>query len=185
MKKLLLTLLLFVSISKVFPQVPDSVQVDTSYIAYEPSSDVDIRVYDLAMDWIGSKYRVGGNSKNGVDCSGLAKILYQDLYQYNLPRTAREQYTITQRVKKEDLQPGDLVFFRVRSRTTWHVGVYLSDGLFVHAANRRSGVITSNLDDHYYSRTFVSGGRIKQSKEILNNQFSDYINWIKTHEQQH
>lgn len=169
MKKLLLILALISIVSRSLSQIPDSILADTSIVIHEPPSEVEIRVYSLALDWIGSKYKVGGNSKSGVDCSGLSKILYEDLFQHKLPRTAREQYMITQRVKREDLQPGDLVFFRVNSRTTWHVGVYLGDSLFVHAANRRRGVITNRLDEVYYSKTFTGGGRIKQTKEILNN----------------
>ena len=122
------------------------------------SKDVDVHIF--ATKWVGTKYRFGGNSKFGIDCSGLSSKLYLNVFECKIPRTARDQYKATQRVKREDLMPGDLVFFRTRSRTGWHVGVYLGCGEFVHAASRRSGVRIDNLESSYFRKTFLSGGRI-------------------------
>ena len=148
-------------------------------------STTETKIYDFTQKWVGTKYRVGGNTLDGIDCSGFSKLLYDSVYNIQIPRTAREQYKHPTRVKRDSLKAGDLVFFRVHTRTTWHVGVYLSDGLFVHAANRRKGVIVSSLNDNFYSRTFISGGRAKRytvrsTDVILHNQFMDYVLWLQT-----
>lgn len=150
----------------------------------KPQSDstTETKLYDFTQNWVGAKYRVGGNTVNGIDCSGFSKLLYDSIYNLQIPRTAREQYKHSSRVKRNELRAGDLVFFRVRTRTTWHVGVYLSDGLFVHAANRRKGVIVSSLDDSYYRRTFIGGGRINydvSTETVMYNQFRDYVEWLQ------
>jgi len=120
----------------------------------------DSNIYNFVIDWYGVKYRVGGTTKSGVDCSGFSKRLYESRFNIELPRIAREQYKSTNRVKKDSLITGDLVFFRTKTRSGWHVGVYLMDGYFVHSASRKSGVKINNLSDPYYVRTYLSGGRI-------------------------
>lgn len=119
----------------------------------------DSTLYQFINDWVGVKYKIGGNSKNGVDCSGFSKILYDSIFDVDLPRIAKEQYKFTNRIKKDSLKLGDLVFFRTRSRSGWHVGVYLMDGYFVHSENRKTGVKFNNLSDSYYNKTYLSGGR--------------------------
>lgn len=124
------------------------------------SQEVDSTVHSIAQEWLGTRYRMGGNNRNGIDCSGFSRMLYLKVFGESLPRTAREQYKRTKRVPKDSLLVGDLVFFRMKTQTTWHVGVYLGDGMFIHAANRRTGVIISSLEETYYKRTFLSGGRL-------------------------
>lgn len=119
----------------------------------------DSTLYSFFSEWIGIKYRTGGNNKRGVDCSGFSKIFYETLFKMRLPRIAKEQYKFTERIKKTNLLIGDLVFFRTRSRSGWHVGVYLFDGYFIHSENQRTGVKINNLSDPYYRKTYLSGGR--------------------------
>lgn len=80
----------------------------------------DSNIYNFVMDWYGVKYRVGGTTKNGVDCSGFSKRLYESRFNIELPRIAREQYKSTNRVKKDSLLTGDLVFFRTKTRSGWN-----------------------------------------------------------------
>jgi len=112
-------------------------------------------------DWFGTRYRYGGTTKRGIDCSALTGALLLAVYGFNMPRTAREQYDATEHISKDDLKEGDLVFFNTRGGVS-HVGVYLENDYFVQASSH--GVTISSLDDHYYKKRFICGGRVTQDK---------------------
>ena len=120
----------------------------------------DPRLLRFIEEWYGTRYRMGGTTKKGVDCSAFSGTLLSSIYSFSLPRTAREQYKICERVKKDELLAGDLVFFNTRGGVS-HVGVYLANNRFVHSSSS-NGVIISNLDDNYYAKKFIGGGRINQ-----------------------
>ena len=109
-------------------------------------------------DWWGTHYRYGGTGRGGIDCSAWAGRLLNDVYGKTTPRTARAQHAIAEKVDKEDLKEGDLVFFNTRGGVS-HVGVYLGNGYFTHASVK-NGVTINNLDESYYKARFISGGRI-------------------------
>ncbi|HRP17044.1 MAG TPA: NlpC/P60 family protein [Ginsengibacter sp.] len=113
-------------------------------------------------DWFGTRYRYGGTTKKGIDCSALMGSLHLGVYGFSMPRTAREQYKVTEHIKREDLKEGDLVFFNTKGYVS-HVGLYLENGYFLHASTKE-GVTISNLDEAYYKRTFISGGRVMSDK---------------------
>ena len=117
------------------------------------------RVYIFSNDWLGVKYKFGGTTKKGIDCSGFTQKFYENIFNIKLPRIAKAQYNVSKRIKKDSLLCGDLVFFRTTSRSGWHVGVYLADGYFIHAESRKTGVIITNLNTTYYTKKFLSGGR--------------------------
>lgn len=113
-------------------------------------------------EWYGVPYRFGGTSKEGIDCSAFVRELYEDVYNTHLLRTAFEQYSASTPIfNKEELKEGDLVFFKIHSRHISHVGVYLSEGKFVHASSS-SGVMISDLADRYWSRYYAGAGRVQQ-----------------------
>ncbi len=118
-------------------------------------------LFDFIHSWWGTKYRYGGTTKKGIDCSAFTLKLFSDVYDVKLPRTASEQYRATKRIKKQDLKNGDLVFFRTRYKSTWHVGVYLTDGWFVHSKSR-VGVSIDNLTNPQYSKMYYGSGRYGQ-----------------------
>ncbi len=120
----------------------------------------DPRLLRFIEEWYGTRYRMGGTTKKGVDCSAFSGTLLSSIYSFSLPRTAREQYKICERVKKDELLAGDLVFFNTRGGVS-HVGVYLANNRFVHSSSS-NGVVISNLDDNYYAKKFIGGGRINQ-----------------------
>ena len=120
----------------------------------------DPRLLRFIEEWYGTRYRMGGTTKKGVDCSAFSGTLLSSIYSFSLPRTAREQYKICERVKKDELLAGDLVFFNTRGGVS-HVGVYLANNRFVHSSSSK-GVVISNLDDNYYAKKFIGGGRINQ-----------------------
>jgi cell wall-associated NlpC family hydrolase len=115
-------------------------------------------LYDFVDKWWGVRYRYGGTTMRGVDCSSYTGQLISAVYGINLPRTAREQYKVVTRVNRMDLEEGDLVFFNTRGGVS-HVGVYLGNNYFTHSGSS-SGVTISSLDDAYYSRKYIGGGRI-------------------------
>jgi lipoprotein Spr len=123
----------------------------------------DSKLLELIESWYGTKYKYGGDSRQGVDCSGFAKAFMSSYYDINLTRSSADQYKqCSTKVKKKKLRQGDLVFFKTRGAKggITHVGVYLCNNKFVHAATS-SGVMISDLDEDYYKSRFVSGGRVK------------------------
>jgi len=118
-----------------------------------------------AMGFLGAPYRFGGFSIRGIDCSGLAKKIYQ-LFDIDLPRTANEQARVGMRVARSDLSEGDLLFFNTRRRGG-HVGIYIGNNEFVHAASRKRGVRVDNLDTPYFDKCFIRAVRLKGSDDGL------------------
>jgi len=114
-------------------------------------------------DWYGTKYRYGGEDKDGVDCSAFVQSFMLSLYGIGLSRTSKEQYKQSERIKKSELAEGDLVFFHTRgkSRSVTHVGVYLRNNKFIHAASS-GGVMISDLDDQYFRQRYIASGRVKE-----------------------
>jgi cell wall-associated NlpC family hydrolase len=118
------------------------------------ATDAD-RIVDLATRHVGRPYAWAGASPNGFDCSGFVMYVYAGLGVL-LPHNAAQQYTVGTRVRREDLRPGDLVFFdRLR-----HNGIYIGDGQFVHASKRGSGVKISHLDDDWYRERWTGARRV-------------------------
>lgn len=118
------------------------------------------RLYLTAAEWIGTPYRSGGHTKRGTDCSGLTGEIYRKVYRVRLPRSTGEQLAACRKVARRGLKEGDLVFFhngKSRKKVT-HVGIYLKDDKFVHASTSR-GVIVSSLDENYWRRCWMRGGR--------------------------
>jgi len=127
----------------------------------EVESVSNAALYNFIDEWWETRYRYGGSTKTGIDCSAFAGTLLNKVFSINTPRTARAQYSVCEKVEKENLKEGDLVFFNTRGGVS-HVGVYLANGYFTHASVG-NGVTISNLDEAYYSRKFISGGRMSQS----------------------
>jgi cell wall-associated NlpC family hydrolase len=116
-------------------------------------------------EWYGVRYRRGGNTKTGVDCSGFTVAVYATVYGMNLPRVSREQYRISRKISTTELQQGDLVFFNTTGRGVSHVGVYLGNSRFIHASVSR-GVMVNSLFESYYVKRFVGAGRIEDKQMV-------------------
>lgn len=116
--------------------------------------------YREAADWLGTRYRMGSMSRNAVDCSGFTNIIYNKVFNKQIPRqSAAIANNLTETLSVDELHPGDLVFFATRGRNYInHVGIYLGEGHFVHASIK--GVKVSDLSDGYYKKTFCKAGRI-------------------------
>jgi NlpC/P60 family len=119
----------------------------------------NLSLFGLVDNWFGTKYRMGGTTKDGIDCSAFTSTLLSAVYGLVLPRTARQQYLATIHVTKIELKEGDLVFFNTHGGVS-HVGLYLANNFFVHAS--KQGVVISSLNENYYSKRFICGGRTKE-----------------------
>lgn len=108
--------------------------------------------------WQGTPYRLGGTGRSGIDCSAYMQILFDDLFRASLPRTTLAQMRLGEPVSRRDLQAGDLVFFSPNSKGR-HVGVYLSDGHFVHAGTS-TGVTVSSLYQSYWQQSYTTARRV-------------------------
>ena len=127
--------------------------------------DIDMKdnhaLYVVSSQWLGVPYRIDGTSKRGVDCSGFTSSVYQEVYRKKLRRSSNEQRKKDcRKIKKRKLREGDLVFFHngKKKKEATHVGIYLKDNRFIHASTSR-GVIISNLDEEYWKKHWLSGGR--------------------------
>lgn len=140
---------------------PNFYPIHSQQLGFRLSGTEDPRLIAEVSSWLGVPYRYGGFSRAGADCSGFVWTVFRSAYNLDLPRTTEEQAWHTRKLRRRRLRVGDLVFFRTQSR--WkisHVGIYLGNDKFIHASTSR-GVIVSDLDEPYYARTFVYGGRIR------------------------
>ncbi len=118
----------------------------------------NIKLYEAIDEWWATRYRYGGTTKHGIDCSALTGALLRAGYGITPERTARAQYAQSEKISRDNLQEGDLVFFNTRGGIS-HVGLYLGNGNFVHSSVH-SGVTISSLNDSYYGKKYIGGGRI-------------------------
>ncbi|KIX21006.1 hypothetical protein SY27_09515 [Flavobacterium sp. 316] len=121
------------------------------------------KIINDALDNLGVKYRTGGTTKTGMDCSGLVFSTYGN-YDISLPRTSIDMSRHGQKIKKNEAQPGDLIFFKTNGRSVInHVGIIteiVNDEIkFIHSSTKR-GVIVSSTLDAYYSKTFAQINRV-------------------------
>lgn len=110
--------------------------------------------------WAGTPYRYGGLEQNGVDCSGFVFRTFRDRFAIQLPRSTREQTKLGRKVSKSELMPGDLLFFKTgRGENGLHVGIYDTEGRFIHASTSK-GVIRSSLDSSYWQNAYWQARRL-------------------------
>lgn len=118
-------------------------------------SNASQKVLGAYRNWAGTRYRLGGSSKAGIDCSAFVKAAMSSAFNVNLPRTTAEQRHSGRSISKSELRPGDLVFFRKNK----HVGVYVGGGKFVHAGSS-TGVTMASLSNSYWARNYTQSRRV-------------------------
>lgn len=112
---------------------------------------------DFYNEWKNVKYKFGGNSKKGIDCSAFTQRVYKEKFDISIPRSTRTQVTAGKKVKKADLEVGDLIFFKT-GRIDRHVGIYMGEGNFMHASIK--GIKFTKLDKPFYKKTYWTSRRI-------------------------
>lgn len=117
-----------------------------------------VQILNTALSYRGVKYRFGGATPSGFDCSGFVMYVY-NRHGVKLPRTADRQYEIGKKIRQTDLRPGDLVFFETYEKGASHVGIYQGNGQFVHASSSR-GVTVSRLSEEYYAKRYLGARRV-------------------------
>ena len=123
--------------------------------------DVKSKIMDQYADWKGVRYRLGGDTKRGIDCSAFVQRTFREQFGMDLPRSTYEQEDLGKKIQRTKLRAGDLVLFRAGS-TGRHVGIYLGNDQFVHASTS-SGVMISKLTDNYWDKRYREARRVLPS----------------------
>ncbi|WP_026897220.1 C40 family peptidase [Daejeonella oryzae] len=180
-KKIIVALLLIISFVSVEAQTtknqntlkiedPDNLATEyfSQIMGVALSATSNLKLYQFVYDWIGTPYRLGGGTKRGIDCSGFAFQLYNKVFNTVIGSNSRNIFSMVNPVSKDDLKEGDLVFFKIGSRSITHMGVYMGNNKFAHASSSK-GVMISDLDEAYWRRYYYKGGRLLASiRESMN-----------------
>jgi cell wall-associated NlpC family hydrolase len=124
-----------------------------------PTSSSQQGVTEVSERYLGVTYRYGGTTANGLDCSGFVQIVFAELG-LKLPRTSALQFQTGIEVAREDLTEGDLVFFDTTGRGVSHVGIYLKDNQFIHAASNPGKVTISSMSEKYWQPKYLGARRV-------------------------
>ena len=131
------------------------------------------RFLEISRAFSNARYRLGGEGRNALDCSAFVQQVYNE-FGIKLPRSSYQQFMVGLNVEKDELMPGDLVFFKTSNRApVTHVGIYLGDNKFVHVSSKRKGLAIDSMDDPYLSSRFVGAKRILNEAFLKN--FKEHI----------
>ncbi len=123
---------------------------DILFKRFSKTSNSIKKLIRTAKGYLGTRYRFGGNTKKGIDCSGFTKVVYKK-HGKQLPRTSRQQSKVGKKISKKNLKSGDLVFFSSKkTRGVAHVGIMVSKDKFIHASSGKRKVIISSINKKYY-----------------------------------
>lgn len=131
---------------------------DSNVVSYTGTSEARAEVLEYAAQFLGTPYVYGGSSPSGFDCSGFTSYVFKNTVG-SIPRVAQAQYDATTRVSRDDLLPGDLVFFGSSTSSISHVGIYVGSNQFIHAPSTGDVVKYSSLTGSYATR-YQGAGRV-------------------------
>ena len=134
-----------------------------SNLNYSNRSEFSFDIINEAKNYLGVRYRAGGTTTQGMDCSGLVTAVFNE-FDFKLPRSSKDMATVGEKVDPNEIAPGDLVFFKTNGRSVInHVGIVTDvDGenfKFIHSSTSK-GVIISSNNEPYYKRSFVQANRV-------------------------
>lgn len=137
--------------------VAESSSVSLDQLLSESTDGPGGELVALAQQQLGRPYRYGGTTPKGFDCSGLVYYVHRSAG-FKVPRTSRDQYRRARKVSLKHIVPGDLVFFKESSAIS-HVGIYVTDTLFIHSPSGGKGVSYASLNEKYWQKRLVGAGR--------------------------
>jgi lipoprotein Spr len=113
----------------------------------------------IIESYLGTRYKSGGSSNEGMDCSGFVTRVYKEYAEIDLPHDSKRLFKLAKEVAEEELDYGDLVFFSDSGTLPSHVGIYIGEGRFVHST-KGYGVIVSSIEENRYQRSYIGARRI-------------------------
>jgi cell wall-associated NlpC family hydrolase len=120
-----------------------------------------------AMQLIGVRYRWGGNTpQSGLDCSGFVRYVFNDTFGFLLPRKSSQMSKVGLQIRKDELQPGDLVFFNTMRHAFSHVGIYLGDNKFIHAPSKGKSIRVDDMTKVYWEKRYNGARRVENSADF-------------------
>jgi cell wall-associated NlpC family hydrolase len=120
-----------------------------------------------AMQLIGVRYRWGGNTpQSGLDCSGFVRYVFNDTFGFLLPRKSAQMSKVGLEIGKEELRPGDLVFFNTMRHAFSHVGIYVGDNKFIHAPSRGKSIRVDDMTKVYWEKRYNGARRVENSADF-------------------
>jgi cell wall-associated NlpC family hydrolase len=120
-----------------------------------------------AMQLIGVRYRWGGNTpQSGLDCSGFVRYVFNDTFGFLLPRKSAQMSKVGLQIPKDELQPGDLVFFNTMRHAFSHVGIYLGDNKFIHAPSKGKSIRVDDMTKVYWEKRYNGARRVENSADF-------------------
>jgi cell wall-associated NlpC family hydrolase len=125
------------------------------------TSSTPLRLVQAGFQMIGIRYRFGGSEISGIDCSGLVKSLFSK-FNIDLPRSSKEQFKQGEKVSKDDLKPGDLVFFSSGGNQPTHVGIYVGNNQLLHAARKAGQVVVSDISKVWDTMRYLGARRVME-----------------------
>ncbi len=148
---------------------PDRLRDEVSRMENQPVVGVRNRLMQAVLSYIGTPYKIGGVDHSGIDCSGFSMVVFNSVFKIGLPHSALQQSSLGDRVSRDNLQAGDLVFFKTVGSRISHVGIYLGDDLFAHASVSQ-GVTISSLESTYYRRRYAGARKVTSTDVSDGNQ---------------
>jgi cell wall-associated NlpC family hydrolase len=153
---------LFVSACTSAPRYTSGPSVTARTPAPVPAESDRQEIVHYAKTFLGTPYRDGGTTRNGLDCSGLVMTVY-DEFDIRLPRTSLDQSRVGSDIALARMKPGDLVFFKTSRAPVSHVGIYIGSGRFIHASTSARSVRIDDMDSAYFRPRFVTARRLLDS----------------------
>src|SRR5690554_1496691 len=149
------------SVTNIKPKTAEQLKEKYASLIDVPSYQLqNVALYQFIEEWMGIPHRLGGQDKNGIDCSAFTHQLMRHIYQKDLPRTANDMAQVVKRKYENQLNEGDLVFFNFSGSGNFdHVGIYLANDRFVHVSTSK-GVMISNLKEPWFRKYFTRAGSI-------------------------
>lgn len=115
-----------------------------------------------AMQLIGVRYRWGGNTpQSGLDCSGFVRYVFNDTFGFLLPRKSAQMSQVGLEIRKDELRPGDLVFFNTMRHAFSHVGIYVGDNKFIHAPSKGKSIRVDDMTKAYWEKRYNGARRME------------------------